>query len=91
MNQGRTKVASVSKSQRRFFGMVDAYKSGDMPGASPAIRKAGASMSAEDVNDFASTKHKGLPEKVGGNALKAAIMGKNRVVDRVAKAKMRKK
>jgi hypothetical protein len=73
------------------MAMIDSYKSGDMPEASPAIKKAGASMSAEDVNDFASTKHKGLPEKVGGNALMAAMMGKNRVVNRVAKAKMKRK
>jgi hypothetical protein len=84
-------MPAKSVKQQRFMGMVEAYKSGDMPEASPAIKKAGASMTADDVNDFASTKHKGLPEKVGGNALMAAMMGKNRVVNRVAKAKMKGK
>jgi hypothetical protein len=84
-------MPAKSVKQQRFMAMIDSYKSGDMPEASPAIKKAGASMSAEDVNDFASTKHKGLPEKVGGNALMAAMMGKNRVVNRVAKAKMKRK
>jgi hypothetical protein len=84
-------MPAKSVKQQRFMAMVDSYKSGDMPEASPAIKKAGASMSAEDVNDFASTKHKGLPEKVGGNALMATMMGKNRVVNRVAKAKMKRK
>jgi len=53
---------SVSKSQQRFMGMVHKCKeTGDC--ASEEVRKAAKSMKSEDAEDFASTKHKGLPEK----------------------------
>lgn len=57
-------MPSKSKSQQRFFGMVDAYKKGEMKNASSKIKKAARGMSMDDVKDFAETKHKGLPEKV---------------------------
>lgn len=57
-------MPSKSKSQQRFFGMVDAYKKGEMKNASSKIKKAAKGMSMSDVKDFAETKHKGLPEKV---------------------------
>lgn len=57
-------MPSKSKSQQRFFGMVDAYKKGEMKNASSKIKKAANGMSMSDVKDFAETKHKGLPEKV---------------------------
>lgn len=57
-------MPSKSKSQQRFFGMVDAYKKGEMKNASSKIKKAANDMSMSDVKDFAETKHKGLPEKV---------------------------
>ena len=57
-------MPSKSKSQQRFFGMVDAYKKGEMKNASSKIKKAAKGMSMDDVKDFAETKHKGLPEKV---------------------------
>lgn len=57
-------MPSKSKSQQRFFGMVDAYKKGELKNASSKIKKAANSMSMDDVKDFAETKHKGLPEKV---------------------------
>ena len=60
---------AVSKAQQRFFGMVDAYKKGDMPDASPAIKKAADGMSKKQVKDFAKTKHKGLPNHVDENTL----------------------
>jgi len=53
-----------SKSQQRFMGMVHAYKKGELPDASDEIKKAAGSMTDKDAEDFASTKHKGLPEKV---------------------------
>ena len=56
---------AVSKSQQRFFGMVDALKKGDdVKGATPDMRKAAKDMSKKDVKDFAKTKHKGLPNRV---------------------------
>ena len=57
-------MPSKSKAQQRFFGMVDAYKKGEMKNPSSKIKKAANNMSMSDVKDFAETKHKGLPEKV---------------------------
>lgn len=60
-------MPSKSKSQQRFFGMVDAYKKGEMKNASNKIKKAANGMSMNDIKDFAETKHKGLPNKVKEN------------------------
>ena len=54
---------AVSKSQQKFFAMVRAKQKGKMKDASPEVKKAADSMSKKDVKDFASTKHKGLPDK----------------------------
>ena len=52
-----------SKAQQRFMGMVKKCQdTGDC--ASDAVEKAAKSMSKKDTDDFASTKHKDLPEKV---------------------------
>ena len=53
-------MPSKSKAQQRFFGMVDAYKKGEMKNPSSKIKKAANGMSMSDVKDFAETKHKGL-------------------------------
>ena len=55
-------MPSQSKSQQRFFGVVKAMQKGDMPKKGEA-GKAAKTMDKDDVDDFASTKHKGLPEK----------------------------
>jgi hypothetical protein len=55
---------SVSQQQQKFMGMVYAAKKGEEP-ASPAVAKTAAGMSKSDAKDFAKTKHKGLPNKVG--------------------------
>jgi hypothetical protein len=57
---------SKSRKQQRFMGMVHAVQKGEL---SPeevggGVEKVAASMSNKDAEDFASTKHKGLPEKV---------------------------
>lgn len=54
---------AVSKSQQKFMGMVHAAHQGE-PAASPEVAKAAKGMSKKDAEDFASTKHKGLPDKV---------------------------
>jgi hypothetical protein len=54
---------AVSKSQQRFMGMVHAKKKGDMEGGSKEVKQAAASMTDKEATKFASTKHKGLPEK----------------------------
>ena len=51
-----------SKAQQRFMGMVYAAKKGEKA-ASPEVKKAAQNMSKEEAKEYASTKHKGLPEK----------------------------
>ena len=46
------------------MGMVYATKKGEMNNPSPEVQKAADSMKKSDAKDFASTKHKGLPNKV---------------------------
>jgi hypothetical protein len=60
---GEKIMPAVSKAQQRFMGMVHAVKKGDMPAPSAEVAQAAASMKKGDAKDFASTKHKGLPEK----------------------------
>jgi len=54
---------SVSQAQQKMMGMALAYKRGEMPDASPEVKKMANSMSMKDLEDFAKTKHKGLPAK----------------------------
>jgi len=56
-------MPASSKSQQRFFGVVKAMQKGDIPKKGKA-GKIAKTMSKDDVDDFASTKHKGKPEKV---------------------------
>jgi hypothetical protein len=56
-------MPAVSKAQQRFMGMVHAVQKGDMEAPSKEIEKAADSMSDKDAKDFASTSHKGLPNK----------------------------
>ena len=56
-------MPAVSKKQQRFFGIVRAIQKGEMAPTTPETAKASADMKKKDVKDFASTKHKGLPEK----------------------------
>ena len=56
-------MPASSKAQQRFFGVVKAMQKGDKPKEGEA-GKVAKSMKKKDVDDFASTKHKGKPEKV---------------------------
>ena len=56
-------MPSVSKKQQKFFGIVRAIQKGEMAPTTPETAKAAADMEKDDVKKFASTKHKGLPEK----------------------------
>ena len=56
-------MPAVSKKQQRFFGIVRAIQKGEMAPTTPETAKAAATMKKKDVKDFASTKHKKLPEK----------------------------
>jgi hypothetical protein len=54
---------AVSKKQQKFMGMVHAAKKGEKP-ASKEVAKAAKGISGKEAEKFASTKHKGLPDKV---------------------------
>ena len=56
-------MPAVSKKQQKFFGIVRAIQKGEMTPTTPETAKAAADMKKGDVKKFASTKHKGLPEK----------------------------
>ena len=56
-------MPAKSKKQQRFMGMVhQCQKTGKC--ASPEVEKVAGTIKKKDAEDFASTKHKGLPEKV---------------------------
>lgn len=56
---------AVSKQQQKFMGMAHAMQKGEkIKGASPELKKVAKTMKKSDVEDFAATKHKGLPKKV---------------------------
>ncbi len=65
-------MPAESKKQQRFFGMVHAVQKGDLSPSEvgPAVRKAARNTEYSDAKDFASTKHKNLPEKKGSLQMK---------------------
>ena len=56
-------MPSKSKAQQRFFGVVKSMQKGDKPKEGEA-GKVAKSMDKDSVDKYASTKHKGKPEKV---------------------------
>ena len=56
-------MPALSKKQQRFFGIVRAIEKGEQAPTTPETAKAAEDMKKTDVKKFASTKHKGLPEK----------------------------
>ena len=56
-------MPALSKKQQRFFGIVRAIQKGAQAPTTPETAKAAADMKKSDVKKFASTKHKGLPNK----------------------------
>jgi hypothetical protein len=65
-------MPAKSKAQQRFMGMVRVAQKGEKP-ASKAVAKAAKQIDPEDVEDYASTKHKGKPEKVKKEAVKINV------------------
>lgn len=55
-------MPAKSKSQQRFMGMVHACQK-SRKCASGEVSKVAKSIKKKDAEDFARTKHKGLPEK----------------------------
>ena len=56
-------MPALSKQQQSFFGIVRAFQKGEQAPTTPETAKAAEDMKKTDVKKFASTKHKGLPEK----------------------------
>jgi hypothetical protein len=56
---------SVSKQQQKLMGLALSVKKGDTPKSkvSKKVQDMSKDMVKQDLEDFASTKHKGLPEK----------------------------
>jgi hypothetical protein len=55
---------AVSKAQQKFMGMVHAVQKGKMKAPSKDVAKTAKGMTKKAAKDFASTKHKGLPQHV---------------------------
>ena len=68
-------MPSKSKAQQRIMGMVHAYKKGELKGSevSKDVKDAAKGMKKKDTKKYASTKHKGLPNKVKKEELKRLI------------------
>ena len=56
-------MPAKSKQQQKFFGVVKAMQAGDLP-KKGAAGKVAKDMSKKEVDKYAGTKHKGLPDKV---------------------------
>ena len=59
-------MPAKSKAQQRFMGLVHAFNKGDVKGSevSKKVKDVAKDMKKSDVKKYASTKHKGKPEKV---------------------------
>ncbi len=67
--EARLQEKAVSKQQQKIMGLALSVKKGDTPKSkvSKKVKDMAKEMSKKDLEDFASTKHKGLPKKVEDN------------------------
>lgn len=72
---------AVSKAQQKFMGMVHAAQKGEKA-ASPEVAKVAKEMGKKDAKGFASTKHKGLPEKKTDESVEEAFDSDAKVGDK---------
>ena len=63
LSESELNEKSVSQAQQKLMGMALKYKRGEMDDASDEVKKLASSMSEKDLEDFAKTKHEGLPMK----------------------------
>jgi hypothetical protein len=63
------KEKAVSQQQQKLMGLALAYKRGEVEDSkvSDTVKDLAKSMSTKELEDFASTKHKGLPQKKEDN------------------------
>jgi len=73
-------MPSTSKAQQKFMGLVHAYKKGEVKGSevSKAIKKAAKSMKKSSTKKYASTNHKGLPNKVKEEGFGGELKGSDK-------------
>ena len=64
------RAESKSKSQQKFFGVVLSYKQGKLKPSevSDEVKRTANSMTLSQIEDYAGTSHKGLPEKVASES-----------------------
>ena len=62
-------MPATSKAQQRLMGLVKAVQAGDVPKSkvTKKIRQMAKDMKKKDIDKYAGTKHKGLPNKVEEN------------------------
>jgi hypothetical protein len=65
-NEGEMTEKAESKQHQKFMGLALSVKRGDTPkgDVTKKVKETAKKMSEKDLEDFASTKHKGLPKKV---------------------------
>jgi|DEB19_MinimDraft_2_1074335.scaffolds.fasta_scaffold00183_3 hypothetical protein len=70
-------MPSTSIAQQQLMGMAYSLKKGEMDpkDASQEVKDLADSMTLQQLKDFASTKHKGLPQRADENALPSSIGG----------------
>ena len=78
-------MPAKSKQQQRFFGVVKAMQSGDIPKKGEAGEVAD-DMTRKEVDKYAKTKHKRLPKKV-----KREVLEKIKALTSEQKQKLREK
>lgn len=65
LNEEAVTEKAKSQAQQKFMALVRSVQKGETPKSkvSKKVQKTADSMKSSDVEDFASTKHKGLPKK----------------------------
>ena len=65
-NEGEIEEKAVSRQQQKIMGLALSVKKGNTPKSkvSKNVRNMAKEMTKKELEDFASTKHKGLPKKV---------------------------
>ena len=60
-------MPALSQQQQKIMGLALAYKKGKVPASkvSKSVKDLASSMSTQELEKYAGTKHKGLPKKVG--------------------------
>jgi hypothetical protein len=76
-------MPAVSQQQQKLMALALAYKRGETKDVSAKVKEIADSMSEKDLEDFASTKHKGLPikkEEIVKEGLKAMCEACNEAI-----------